>query len=908
MTRQCSAAHLRPLTAAKLYPPTLAPTQVIRQKIRDEVCTTPTAKVILIQAPAGFGKTTVMLQCRTFLAESGTDTGWVTLDRGDNDPSRFLECLSAAVGMMSEKGSNSAAGAAPRRTGSLGEIAFDIMARLAAHDAPFTLFLDDFEFVHDATVLSLMREIIDKLPRGGRLVIGSRSLPDLGLARLRVRGQLLEIDAGRLRLTMDETVAFFDRCQHVRLPQVRLPQEAVSALHRRCEGWIAALVLASVALERHENIQEFVASFSGTHVALTEYLADQVLTRQPEPIRSFLLRTSILRQLDAASCDALLSRTDSAQILRQLDAANLFLIPLEGEDCTYRYHSLFSDFLRAELLRSAPDDVPRLHGMASQWYEHGGRPVPAIDHALEAGNHSRALDLLSRHAGQLLSEGRMRLLARWFAAIPENRMADAPMLQAIHAWALCFTRGAWEAMALLERSACRDDADPKVQAYVVPLRLVLLCMLDRYEEAYDACKQTLAAGATKNAFSDSVLANVMATVLATVGRYQESLDLLETARRCLGEGASLFNVMYSETVAGIIELEEGQLRQATVRFQMAVRSTPARSYHHTHGNAYAGILYAEALYEANRLEEAANLLQVYVPVMKDIGLADHTIKGYVLLSRIACCRGETDQAFKYLGELEYLGRLRQSPRVIASAKLERSRIHLLLGDRRQSKEDLLLADNQEVWNRVKTLRLPAHDLEYFSIARIRWEIHHGDAKQALALLESELDTALRASRRRRALKLRLLQCLAWIKKGETRIALTAMAELLKETRQEGYMRLFIDEGEMAAALISQLQERMQEQGGAGCHSAFDEYLQRLLDGFGPRDAGTVQDKPAARLTRSELKILSLVACGYSNLALSESLSISHSTVRTHLRTINGKLHTQSRAQAVAMARRLHMIQ
>jgi LuxR family maltose regulon positive regulatory protein len=900
-----TARRARPFLSTKLNPPAPAPSEVLRTGICDLVRASQSVRMVLVRAPAGFGKTTAMVQYRSMLQAHGVDNAWLTLDSADNDASRFLACLSAAVGMMTGDLPAVAEGDAAQENPSLGDMALEIMERLANHSSPFVLFLDDFEAVQEPTVLRLVREILDHLPRGGQVIIGSRGLPDLGLGRLRARGQLLEIEAAQLRFSIAETTEFLT---HRR--RIVLPDEELSQLHRKTEGWIAALWLASVSLERPEGRSAFISRFSGSNQAVADYLAEDVLAHQSAEVRGFLLRTSILRHLNASLCDALLPGSRSGDILRRLEASNLFLIPIEGEEKAYRYHSLFAGFLRAQLKREMPQEVLGLHRAASRWYVSRGRPVPAIDHALEGENYEQAVDLLSLHGESLLEGGRMRLLARWFAMIPEPTIHALPLLQAIHVWSVCLTRGPWEAMALLEQSGVSASDDPRVLAHVLALRPLMLAMMDRNEEAYALGREALARLPPGQAFADSVLSNEMAYVFAVMGEYQEAHKLLDASRRRQGGPGSFFNRMYSESVEGIIDLEEGRLRQATARFRIAVGSTHAASYRHTGGNAWAGVLYAASLYESNDLDQAGHLLHVYVPLARDVGLADHMIIGYTLLSRIAFQRGDVDQSFHCLTELEYLGHHRQLPRVVSSAKLERSRLLLAQGNMQGAREELNRAANPDVWEQVRRLRLPAHDLENDAIAEVRWQVFSGDA-DVLPRLGLMIAEAAGAKRHRRALKLRTLLSVAHSGRGDQRGALAAMAEVLRTAGSEGYIRLIVDEGERAGRLVRQVGEGL---GADGCDPLFSVYLQKLLQGFGPAPTMEAQGLPGGAavalvepLTLKEIRILALLAEGYSNSALAEKLFVSDSTVRTHLRNINGKLNAQNRTQAVAVGRKLGVI-
>jgi LuxR family maltose regulon positive regulatory protein len=874
----------------KINPPNVTSTQILRQTICDQIATA-TAKLVLVRAPAGFGKTTAMAQSRERAEEHGVATAWLTLDRTDNDASRFARCLCEAVLRL---GVEEPSDAAP----------LDPVAALAAYESPFALYLDDLEVVNEPAVLAMVRDIIEHLPRRGQLVIGSRSLPDLGVGRLRARGQLVEINAESLRFSVEETRAFFER-----RTSLNLPLEMLTKLHDRTEGWAAAICLVSMALERHGTDTGFIERFSGGDRAVAEYLAEDVLAHQPPNIREFLLRTSILRQLDASVCRALNPNLDCEEILDHLEKASLFLTPVAGEDRAWRYHSLFADFLRAQLERERPDELPRLHLAASGWYESRQRYVPAIDHAIEGGDQPLALMLLEGCAQGFLDQGRMRMLSRWFSAIPERLLRQHPRLQMTSLWAECFTHGPWEAMRRLEAADLAHSTSSEEHAAANGLYPLLLAMQDRYEEAFKAGRESLGRLPTENAFADSALLNAMANIFAVMGDPGESQRLLDAARGM--QRSSVFSRMYTESLEGLLDLHAARLRQATARFSMAVDSTHALSYSHSHGNAWAGVLYAGVVYEANQLAQAERLLNVYLPLARDVGLPDHMILSHVMRSRIAFQHGDVHAAFQALTELEYLGHQRQLPRVTASAKLERSRVLLLQGNGVASRDELLRADDLSLWSRERHQCLPAHDLDYMALARARWEIAFGDARAARRTLDEELSIAQHAGRNRRALKLMLLRALALHRLGEAAAALHQIETVLRITSREGFMRLILDEGAAAAPLIHRFVLAQRDASPQQTDPILSEHLQHLLQALGPipldAEAQPLSIGGAESLTRKEIGVLKLLAEGYSNGAMAEKLFVSENTVRTHLRSINMKISAKSRTQAVAIARKLGVI-
>lgn len=902
---------------AKLSPPRAAAAQVARLAVAARWPEALRARVVLVRAPAGFGKTTAMRQMRERLQAEGQATAWLTLDAADNDVSRFLQCLGAAVRTLGVGPSQGA-----------GELSQALHA-LAGEGRSFALFIDDFEVLHNDAVLGLVRQLMEQLPERGRLVIGSRALPALGLGRLRTSGQLLEIDAALLRFSVGEAEEFF------RLRGCPLPREALARLLDKTEGWIGALWLASLALERHGPHSDFIERFSGSERAVADYLAEDVLAQQPASVRDFLLRTSILRTLDAQVCQALVPRADGAAMLQALEQAHLFLVPLADEaqggqgGHSWRYHSMFADFLRAQLLREQPGELTRLHLAASGWYESCGRPVPAIEHALEGGDLPHALSLLARHAEALMEQGRMRLLSRWFSAMPAPLMAREPLLQAVAAYADCFTRGPWQAQQRLDALRPRMAADPAAQALVMALQPLLLAMMDRVEEAAPLGRQALACLPSCRPFADSSLTNAMAYVVSVLGDAEEAHRLLDAARST--QAGSLFSRMYTEAMEGVLDLSGGRLRQAASRFRVALAATPrSASYNPTNGNAWAGVLHAGVLYETNDLDGADHLLNVYLPLARDVGLPDHVISSYRMRARIAFVRGDVDAAFGLLTELEYLGHERQLPRVTASARLEHARIFVLQGNRAAASEALERADDPGVWPRVERLRLPPHEVEDIAIARLRWGLHFGDCRAVRDAIAPLLADAQLRGRRHRSLKLQVLCALAEAGCGDMDSAAAMLAQPLRHGASEGFVRLMLDEGPLLAPVLQRVlspslspsQTLSLSRRTEAAEPEAAAHAQRLLSALGepaePADPPELQaaDAPqglapatalAEPLTRKELRVLELLASGYSNAAMAEKLFVSDSTVRTHLRSINLKLGARSRTQAVALARELRVL-
>ncbi len=873
----------------KLTPPATTPYEVARLATGLE--SQGAARVVLVRAPAGFGKSTAMTQSYRAMEARGRSVAWLTLDSLDNDMSRFVHYLGE---MMMHVGIVNSQPFSP----------MEAVDAIAAHDSAFTLFMDELDTLRDAGVLGLLREIIDRLPRGGQMVLGSRSWPDLGFGRLRARGQLVEIGPPQLRFSLDETRSFL----HNR--DALLPEHALLVLHNRCEGWATGLWLASLALQRRRDTVAFAQEFSGSDQALADYLAEDVLHGETPEVREFLLRTSVLKQLTAGICGALCPNVDCAAMLEHLATHGVFLTRIGDTPPTWRYHSLFASFLRARLEQRTDIDHRQLQLAASYAYEAEGRPVPAIDHAVLAQDSPRAIRLLSANADAFLEQGRLRLLDRWCQAIGPEALADDARLTHLALWATCFTRGPVDTLAQMGCSdALPGPGGPHGGAGYLALRATLLALQDRYADAYAAGQLALRAIPSDLPFADSALLNLMANITSVLGITAESRKLLDMARSRFG--GSSFNRMYAESLEGILDLFEGRMRQATARFRIAVESTHQATFNQAHGNAWAGVLYAYAMYEANRLDKADHLLNIYLPMARDVGLPDHMILSHALRTRLAFAAGDVDSALHTIAELEHLGHLRNLPRVISAAHLERAHVFMQQGNARAARDELDRACGVPQKEGAQEYRLLAQDIEYPELADLRWRTCFGDAPTAASDAAAMATAAERAGRHRRALKLRLLQAIALHRAGRTVNALALLEQVLQAACREGFLRLVLDEVPWIRPLLCSHLLAQRDGGRQADDPIYAEFLGQLRTASNiALDAEPAQDAPLPPqepLTRKELHVLQLLAQGYSNNAIAEKLVVADTTVRTHLRHINAKLNATSRTQAVALARRLRLI-
>ena len=855
------------------------------------------ASLVLFVAPAGFGKTTAMAQLREAITVLGGHTAWWPIGGVESDQQRFLTFLRQVL--RDPAGGDSADLLSP----------FGFSASVGE---PIGLFLDDFEGIADDALSGLVLELVRQLPPGSRVVIGSRRRPDFKIAHLKAQDAVLEFGVTDLQFSEPEIQTLMQK----RLGQQRLSRAALMVLQEKTFGWPAAVALASMAMAHQpEGDTGVLERLSVSMQPVAEYLSEVVLDQQPREIRDFLLCTSILHYLEPAVCKALAPWVESAAVLEQLTINNLFVSQVPGSqassnDIRLRYHPVFAEFLRVRLLRERPDDFRRLHLAASSWFESEGFMVAAIDHALAGGDYPYAAELMSNQAMGLLSEGRLKLLSRWFAALPALALRRHPRLIFVQLWTTTFTQGPNQAMRQFERIGddwmAQEDA---AKSQIPALRCTWLMMLDRPDEAHTAGLQALTQLPTTEAYADSVLSVSMAILLGQDGQREAAHRLLHEVRRRQGDVA--FMRMFIDSAEGEQDLQDGLLLQASARLRIAAGASHADGVWPgtANGYAWAGVLYAFARYEAGELELAARLLKAYAPVVQAMGAHDHLIIALVCLSRIARVQGDADEAAACLAQLEHAGMARGLPRLMAISWIERSRVHVLAGRPSDALAALERGRQPDAWAQGRNLRRLAHSALDPTVGELRWSLHFGDARRALVDIDTELARARSIRWPLRCFTLELLRAVALSKNGRSSGALDQLAGALGLAFEQGLVRRVVDEGPSVLALASQLLARER---GLGSRPEFIAFLKRLLteaDKFEAMGAGASIETvaPTGSLTRKELEVLQLLAEGYSNQRLSDELGVSETTVRTHLRNINAKLDVASRMEAVARARQIGLL-
>lgn len=882
------------VSRSKVNPPPASDREIKRVSLLDDVGDhQSTRKLTLLQAPAGYGKSTAMCQVLERFRQQGVTTLWLNFDDADNDMSRFLAAFGLAVAPYSKK-LTEASYKSPRNQ----ELAHWIIESLNAIAEPTAIFFDNLEAIRNPAVLGLIARGIEALATNCCIFIASRTAPPIGLAKLAARDQLNSIQIADLRFNESETRDFF-----VKHLDSEILDEQTRQLYRRTDGWPVALKLAALALHGKTNAEQHIANFSGTNAAVAAYLAEEVLISLPASTQDFLLQSSIFDEISVSICDRVLQRSDSKAVLDDLQARNLFVSNSNEQSDLFQYHSLFRDFLRTQLPRRHPQVVGKLHRSAGQVYLDHGRPIPAIRHTLKAGDADLALELLNQYADQLVSHGRIGLLTQLLDQISPRRLDEHVHLKLIYALCLTYTRGprpAYELVANLDESSLPADS----AAHLIALRSVQLGMMDRIQEAHDnglAAQEKMTDSAPN---ARIILSQALTQTSIILGEHQKARAFCDRARFAPSSNVDIFNLVLAESAESGMELMAGQLRQARRRIDLAIERKRNDENRRGRGIAMASIQLAEILYEQGDSESARPLLATNSALVQDMGPPDSLIAANVVYSRILADEGDYEHALQLLIELETSGHRLHLPRVVASARLERSRLWLEQGDINGAREQLELARRTYDWDGAKMLWFAANDTLNPEITELRWYLRNGNTDKALPLARTLLKSAEHARRVRRTLKLRVLLAEAQFKNGDHNAAFRTMNNALHFAAQEGFVSTFLEEGPALTPLFNEM--GVSAPGFHQVGQSNDGHPMKHVQAPSMEQANAAMPNDA-RLTKKEMDVLSVLAMGLSNIAMAEKLFVSESTIRTHLRNINSKLNARSRTEALSIARQLGLI-
>lgn len=854
------------------------------------------ASVVLVTAPAGYGKSTAMGQCHRALHEQGIPVAWLTVDQDDNDPGRFVSHLQSALAPVFSKllparalveGDHADAAAGSR--------AYQLLNELAAVQTGFVLFVDDVERLDNLEVLHTFVRVIDTLGPDQRVVIGSRSMPTLALGRLRAQGALLEIDRKALRFSMEDMRDYLA----ARLTSP-IDEPDLAMLQTQTDGWPVALQLAG-SLIGSAGVDAALRGTGEFSRAMASYLSEDVLARLPSHQLDFLRQTALFETFCAAMCDAVLDREDSLVLLQGIERENILLFAVESDGGDWHeYHPLFLAFLRNQPGVPVGESAHGLHVGAARWLAQEGRLIQAIHHALAGGAVELAAQWMALCASEMINTGQIDALAQWVASIPEHLLEAHPDLAISGAYAMAIRHRHSAAIRLIDIVERVAASDSQVASELVGARLAAYSWGDEVPKATALALACVGGSDAAPPRTRGLILNVSAYACICRGDYAQALRYLATAKRAyVGEIHGLNHTLCFE---GAIELHQGNVGEARLRFEATLHKIIDAGYRFTDASGVAAAHLAEALYELNDLQAVELLLEDYLPTIRDACTADYVIIAFRVAARTHALRGRTQSAQQTLSEMLDLGDAWGIPRIASAARQEKLRLALLGGDLASARHLMTLIEQSGGWKAEAGQFLHADDLDDGFIASVRLSMRSGAAPSMIHRVQEAVAQAEAAHHTRRAVRLRCLLAQAYEAALKRPQALEVLEQALDVASTKGLVRVLADEPWHLQPLLEAMATR------DGVHPL---HLAAVCDAMRPtvtalRPAPT-QSATESLLSQRERQVLRLLADGLSNKELSRNLFISENTVESHLRRINGKLGAKNRMQAVTRARELGLI-
>jgi LuxR family maltose regulon positive regulatory protein len=905
------------LLETKLYIPQPRRGLVLRPRLSERLDRGAASKLVLVSAPAGFGKTTLLTE---WLAAGPAGPGgerlaaWLSLDRGDNDPASFWAYVIAALRTVaSEVGEGALALLDAPQPAPIEVVLTTLLNDLGAVAGEIVLVLDDYHVIEGREVQGGMAFLLDHLPPGLHVVIASRADPVLPLARLRARGELAEIRAAQLRFTAEEAAAYLTGMG------LALTARDVAALEGRTEGWIAALQLAALSMQGRDDVASFIAGFAGDDRYVVDYLAEEVLARQSDRVQAFLLQTCILGRLSGPLCDAVTGQGGGKAMLEALDRGNLFLVPLDDRRRWYRYHHLFADVLRARLWDEQPGQVPGLHRRASEWHGQNGELSEAVGHALAAGDFERAAGLVELASPAMRRTRQEAKLRGWLEVLPSEVVRARPVLSVDFAGVLLMG-GELEGVEGRLRDAERwlapatghreEPQDPAAEMVVADEEEYL--RLPATIESYRAA-QALARGDAPG----------------TVRHAQRAIELaLDDDHLCRASAAALLGLVYwgsgdleaghraySACVAGLrraghiadtfgcsialadIRSTQGRLGDALRTLEQALQLAGEQGGPVLRGTADMYVGMSEIARERDDLRAATQLLLRSQELGEHTGLPQNRYRWRVAMARVRQAEGDLHGALDLLNEAErlyvsdFFPNVRPVPAVRARVWIAQGRLGEALG---WAREQGLSVDDD-----LSYLR----EFEHITLARLLLARYQDERAQRLmheaaGLLERLLPAAETGGRTGRVIEILVLRALAHQALGDTPAALAALERAMMLAEPEDYVRVFADEGPPMTSVLR----------AAAKQGTRRDYARRLLAAVGTTETGSRTTLALIDpLSERELDVLRLLGTELDGPAIARELMVSLNTMRTHTKNIYAKLAVTNRRAAVRRAAELNLL-
>jgi LuxR family maltose regulon positive regulatory protein len=878
------------LLATKLLIPRPRQTLVPRAHLLERLEQCLQYRFTLVSAPAGSGKTTLLSAWAQGLSQP---VAWLALDEADNDPTRFGRYLVAALQQIDPAIGQDTLGTPPPQIEAL--IAA-LVNDFATRPADFVMVLDDFHLIDNPAIHEAIRTLVTHQPPQMHLVIATREDPQLPLARLRAMGQLLELRAQDLRFSPAEAAAFLKDVMGL-----ALDERDVGELETRVEGWVAGLQLAALSLQHRQNPSELIAALSGSHHFILSYLTEEVLRQLSPELQAFLLQTSLLSRLSGPLCDAVTGRSDSAALLERLYASNAFVVPLDEAHQWYRYHHLFADLLRSQLKRTQPQLVPVLYARASAWFEaQEDGASPAIEYALAAEDYARAVRLMETHVRQVLLQGYAQTVEGWLHRLPPEWRIAGPRANLAFAGSLML-RGQLGEIEPYLRNAEASAASDAIRAEVRALRALLVSLRGDTAEGCRLAREAVALAPQDDLYLQGMAHFYLGTayhyagqVAQAIAAYQEALPLCRAADNTLASMLIVANL-------ALLYHVRGQLHAAAEVCRRTIEAAGPAGISPALATVYC--CESELLFEWGRPEAAREQLQKWLELSRRGGHVAALAYGDVVFSRIQQAQGDLPAAQAALDHARTL--LGHGMPAWVAPQVVAQEVSLAL-----ARDDVSAARRALAQTGIGIDDEIDHTREVIQIAYLRLLLYVGRGtsqvgalNQALGLAGRVLASAEADGRMGHVIEVLALRALLYQAHGDAGPARDDLRRALTLAEPEGYVHLFVSEGEPLRLLIDDFRLTIDES-----LPSLKRYVDSLLAAF-PREVLIVNRQlPIDNLlTGRELEVLRLIAAGLTYQEIAARLVVSLNTVRFHVKGIYSKLGVEKRVAAIEKARALGLL-
>ncbi len=883
-----------PILATKLFVPPLRENAVPRARLRDRLAATRGGRVTLVAAAAGSGKSTLLAD---WAIQAAGRVAWLSLDPADDDPRRFLNYVVAALRAGECIGADDLLEVYSAKPEALEATATELLNAITARGAPVSLVLDDYHVIESRAVHDVVQFIVDHLPVNLHLILATRADPPLALSRLRARGLLAEVRGADLRFTVDEAGAFLNGAMGLALP----PAD-VGELERRTEGWAVGLQMAAISLSGRDGAHAFIQRFSGSNRYVLDYLTDEVLDRQSDRVRRFLLSTSILNRLSPALCDAVMERADSEEILEQLDGANLFLIPLDDVRYWYRYHHLFATLLKHQLTRtSSAEEIAALHRRASAWYEANQMPESAFEHALAAGDVEGGVRIIVTYGLARMFGGDTQSAVRWLDLLPQDRINNDVELLLVRGMALL---GDWQLPRAYETmlratEVLGDDPAAPQRGAVLGLRGALERALGRVDEGLIHLRE--AAPIVENDTFWYCLVHYFLGLTALLEADAGAMATAFTAVRARHtHPKEILTAVLAQTFTAFGAWWRGEPQEAVALANEAFGwiDVTADTIEGRPLDCLPCSVLAHVHCSWNDLPSARGFAERAM---------DHGRRGVMIglfesaraVARVALAAQEWETALRAATDVQRTVRnVGSNPSWALDAA---TLIHTILFRRWQAAGDRADFATVETWLRQANVvdrladwnvrRVAGFHCDAPLLLAVRVLIEKEEYARGLEILDAVWPHAVQTRRVLAQIEALIVRALLEARRSRREDAMAAMQGALDLAAPPRYLRPFLDEGPAVQPLLER---------------AGGDFAARILASL---DVPLAPRAPAApdALSDRELEVLRLIASGASNQEAGRKLFIAAGTVKKHLENIYAKLGVGGRVEAVARGRELNLL-